>query len=458
MRFLPRSPRGTWTLAALLWAAGSALLWWQLPLRPVAEWAAPQQVWVGYIPDRRAFVSLPFAMDNPNTGPLRFWEADSGRVVEWFDADEHVIKVVVSPNGKWAAVLHGRTEPAYSFQLFETATGRVRSDLPRRADLEQVWPSFSPDSRWLAYAEQADGGTCVHVWDVDAGRVRRTLRAADGLLKVGPEVRLAFSADGRTLAVADHSREWTREGARVQLWDWDAGRVTRTLVGPAAEWLPISVGCWRLRFSPDGRHLTAEFHINEPKQTIRTEVWCWDVADGRATLQLPGQLAAVTADRLWVVDWDWAIQQQAMEGWAYSGGREHRLPADGFVSFDGTTLALASAEPHPVRDWLTARGIHWPFGMHGSVRTRLVDGATGQLRCQLPGWVETGECRPIDWTAFSPDGRLFAEAIPSGVRIWDVPPGKPLAWCAAGSALLALLIAGLARRRVRKLQRLVRFP
>jgi hypothetical protein len=54
----------------------------------------------------------------------------------------------------------------------------------------------------------------------------------------------------------------------------------------------------------------------------------------------------------------------------------------------------------------------------------------------------------------SPDGRTLA--IPTErrdrVELWDIPPRKSLTWRAAGAALLALPIALVAWRRVRKLR------
>src|SRR6266481_6375014 len=99
MRWLPRTPRGTWLLTGVVWAAGSAVLWWVLPLRPRAEWAVgPQQIWVGFIPDRQAFVTYPFVTEGLYHGPLCFWEADSGRLIEWFDPEECIEpEVALSP-------------------------------------------------------------------------------------------------------------------------------------------------------------------------------------------------------------------------------------------------------------------------------------------------------------------------------------------------------------------------
>src|SRR5262245_15255703 len=118
MRWLPRTRRGTWLLAGLCWLAGSMVLWWWLPVRPRAEWVCPQQVWVGYIPDRRTFVTSSFQLEGPIRGPLRFWEADSGRLKEWFDAEYIDSDVALSADGSLVAVRHGSTEQWDKFRLY----------------------------------------------------------------------------------------------------------------------------------------------------------------------------------------------------------------------------------------------------------------------------------------------------------------------------------------------------
>jgi hypothetical protein len=58
------------------------------------------------------------------------------------------------------------------------------------------------------------------------------------------------------------------------------------------------------------------------------------------------------------------------------------------------------------------------------------------------------------WRAYSPDGRSFAALDTAGnIAIWDLPPRKPLGWFALAAGVLALPIAWLARRRVRRLRR-----
>jgi WD40 repeat protein len=445
MRWLPGTPGGTWLLAGLAWLAGSAGLRWILPWQPRAEWACPQEVCVGFIPDRRTLVTYPSKYGQVH-GPLYFREADSGTVVEWFDADERIDpEMALSSNGALIAILHGRTTWHDKFQLFETATGRTCFDLPHRSAAYLRALCFSPDRRWFAYSEGTSGDECVHIWDVDAGSIRRTLRRADGLLKFWPKLRLAFAPDGRTLAVAETVGGEKKDVTDIQLWDWGAATVIRTLHGRP------SVGCWGVHFSPDGGHLVVDFGIRDQSGRCQNQVRCWQIDDGQETLVVQGRTATVAARELWVRELDRATPVQTYE---YSGRPVRKLKTMGGLAPNARTLARVWYEPHPVRDWVTARGIRWPFSEHKEVRTRLIDVETERVIAALPPWPDLRQIGAQTQVHFSPDGQLYAEPIDGGMRIWDVPPRKPLWWLLAGSALLALLLAGLARPRGRALNRL----
>jgi len=448
MRLLPKTPRGTWLLAGAGWLAGSALLWGIVPLRPRAEWACAQQVGVGYICDRRTIVTYPFTTDGLQHGPLCFREADSGRVVEWFDAGECIDPdMALSPNGAWIAVFHGRPEPR-EFQLFETSTGRARSDLPLAAESFPQGVCFSADSRWLAYVQRGYPDECIRVWDVNADTLSRTLRPVDGLPKFNPGLRLAFGPDGQTLAAADCAASpQTKNVTRIQLWDWKTARLIGTLQGPASE----SCGC--LQFSPDGGHLVAEFYRRGPQPAPNYQVLCWDLNDGRETLRLPAITPVVTPSGLWVRASDpTAPMQQSMQAWDYAGRRIRKLDRIGGLGPNARTLAYVSARPTPVRDWMTAHGLPWPFPAHQEIGTRLVDVEAEKDIANLPPWQNKSQIAVGAHVFFSPDGQLYAERIDGGIRIWDVPPRKSLTWFVVGAILVALPPFLIARRRVRRLR------
>src|SRR4051794_36624212 len=102
MRLLPRTRRGTWLLAVLVWAVGCTALWWAVPPRPRAEWAltpADQCMPVAFVPGRRAVLTYPLVAvgdSHVTRGPVRLWDADTGRVSELGSPDGLVNAVAVS--------------------------------------------------------------------------------------------------------------------------------------------------------------------------------------------------------------------------------------------------------------------------------------------------------------------------------------------------------------------------
>lgn len=464
MRLLPRTPRKT-LLAGFAWAVGCLLLWLALPVRPRAQWADDGvKVSIGFSPARRAFVTHSFRSDDVkpsaggNCGPLRFWEADTGRVTTWFDSDEALGWSNLSPDGQWVALHHGRGG-SFRFQLLDTANGNALCDLPLHDGQSYPrGPQFSPDSRWLAYSEDFSGhDQCVHVWDITAQKERCLLRVADGLLPFKVFHSVGFSPDGRTLAIGPIG--WTRLGAtaqQVQFWDMDTARLIRTLPGPTAE------GCGFLRFSATGSHLAATFVDWAPHESP-SQVCCWDVQTGAKQFQVEDAiLASSEGNSLWLVKPRGSMSYEAR---TFTGIVEHVPVIQGGVaesatgSFthglapNGKTLWVSSRFSDPLADWVAAQGLRWPFPRRDGFQVRFVGARSGKVIGYLPpnleeltyGFTQYG-------TYFSPDGALLLVADNRGLIIWDVPPRKPLTWFLAGAALWALPLV-LLTRRTRRIDR-----
>jgi hypothetical protein len=92
------------------------------------------------------------------------------------------------------------------------------------------------------------------------------------------------------------------------------------------------------------------------------------------------------------------------------------------------------------------------------IRRGVSDNAAKQLVCiyspESGELIEQFEGSKPRW---SPDGQTIAafarhESKKKAICLWDAPPRKSPTWFAAGAALLALSIALIARRRVRKLK------
>src|SRR5262249_20645157 len=138
-------------------------------------------------------------------------------------------------------------------RFWDPATGTEQAALAAPASAVNAL-AFSADGKTLAVASNAYSGPednplagsedpgVVQLWDV-AGR-RERLRLA-GL--TGKVLGLAFSPDGKTLATAGGS--WEKFG-EVRQWEADGGKAVARLFGPRY-WAEC------VAFSPDGRVLAA---------------------------------------------------------------------------------------------------------------------------------------------------------------------------------------------------------
>ena len=77
-----------------------------------------------------------------------------------------------SPDGRWLATARGDGD----FEIFvvEVATGEARNLTDNEAVNDQ-WPSWSPDSRHLAYLSDGKDGPGIMVVPVDGGEPSRVL-------------------------------------------------------------------------------------------------------------------------------------------------------------------------------------------------------------------------------------------------------------------------------------------
>jgi WD40 repeat protein len=282
--------------------------------------------------------------------------------------------------------------------------------------------AFSPDGRTIAVG---DVGGDVGLWDTATGRRTGTLAEGNSVYTV------AFSPDGQTLAVGD-------DGGHVGLWDTATGRRTATL----AEGNPVV----SVAFSPGGQTLAVG--------DFGGHVGLWDTATGRRTATLaegspvysvafgPGGRTLAVGDLSGHVGlWDSA-----------TGRRTADLAGDGPVasvafSPDGQTLA-AGDRGGDVGLWDTATGRRTATLAEGNPVYTVAFGpggrtlAVGDLGGQVGLWdTATGrrtatlaEGSPVYTVAFSPDGQTLAAGDYGGdIAVWDTGGGQLTTTLAEGS-------------------------
>ncbi|GAA0421403.1 helix-turn-helix domain-containing protein [Streptomyces luteireticuli] len=279
------------------------------------------------IPDMRAFENSDFD--------------DGGRLPALLAADRDLLDRydrgdgAVSADGRSVAVRRIAT-----VEVRDTATRRTVATLSRVASVGPM--ALSPDGRTLVTVD----GRLAHVWDVNARREITTVQGPHG------SNAALFSPNGRTLAVAGH-------GHGIALWDVARRRELATLEDSASSsWAAMA-------FSPDGRTLAISDFFTP---SIRV----WDTVARRATDIRPGDsprgytrlafspdggtLAGARADGA-VGAWDVRTRRKALT--LIGGPARRRVPqpvlALAFTRHDGLAAVYASGE---WRLWdLDARGL-----------------------------------------------------------------------------------------------------
>jgi WD40 repeat protein len=201
---------------------------------------------------------------------INLWDVSSGRIIKAFKHSWIRVKLLggtvgaslaFSPDGRFLVT---RSSPA---TLWDVSSGKeVRTFGPElHTGFVSMFLGFTPDGQSLV---QARGDGTIKIWDVLTGNEERCL--ADPPKKSGVTYRLttaALSSDGKLLAVATYSSAEEFENRhRITLWDLAPGRPLGTVTG--------SDSCHALAFSPDGRWLAVgDMEYGGGKATGKIRLW-----------------------------------------------------------------------------------------------------------------------------------------------------------------------------------------
>ncbi|HEV3143205.1 MAG TPA: WD40 repeat domain-containing protein [Gemmataceae bacterium] len=186
---------------------------------------------VAFSPDGKLLVSA--------SGEVKVWDVAAGKEAALkLQHIESIFSFAFSPDGKRLAAGYYDNK----VRIFEMDTGKIQFVLPGHTNTVGA-VAFSPDGRVLASGGGNSFGTNeankLHLWDATNGK---EIRALPGLKKDGAIQALAFSPDGKLIAVGGYNKE-------IVLWEAGNGK---------------EIQAWQakdkvlaLKFSPDGQTLAA---------------------------------------------------------------------------------------------------------------------------------------------------------------------------------------------------------
>jgi WD40 repeat protein len=316
---------------------------------------------------------------------------------------------------------------------------------------------LSPDGSMVA--AQQDSSTQrdkpVKLWDAASGRELRTLKGFSTTIGT-----LAFSPDGRTLAIGADGVVFNRAPDTLRLWDVPSSTARRTISNSEGQF-------WSVAFSPDGSLLATGGPL--PRRTIfdapsgneQPEGWIkiLDARSGDELRAFTGRLGSinslafspdgqtlVSGGRAFGNDsageikfWDVRSGQElssltttVINAVAFSPDGRH-LVSGGYCDYDKVQSRCTGSA---LKLW--EESLKGPRVWDGSLKSPLDPTDLISLRRVRVPRDFTGQTDPVHSVAFSPDGRLILSGGNGGMKLWDVSSGQLLHEFDAGATVFSV--------------------
>jgi WD40 repeat protein len=344
-----------------------------------------------------------------------------------------IVAFVFAPDGKTYATTSYVTAD-FAVYLWQTSTGRLllrcevahgrrhasafagddKNAAPvRKKGIEPLIEpvlAFAPDGKTVAAAASGD----LVMWDTTTGRMLRHLP-----YQLGRTSSLAWSADGKTLAIAGRSWKESNYGPCVHLIDGQSGQLLRTFD-------QHRTAITNVTFSPDGKRLLIRSTDEETLPTngltelMPGRVCVYDAATGKPVHQLDRNLAGRHS----------GLQGSGSVAWTRDLLRIALLGRNGRIEV--WDLAAVSKVCELARDGSSCSFAFTPDGKRLVVGEdgkglNLWDAATGKHLGDLVGHGERG----CAIAGIDPTGKYLATMLGSPwpdhfVRLWDLASGQEL--------------------------------
>ena len=364
-------------------------------------------------------------------GTVRFWDTETGNEIQTL-ADElglygQFLGVTFSPNGSMLA--YWDSSKITLWDVWTHKTLKVFQAVhPWYEGAHHV--SFSPDDKFLLYAEPLHGSEVVHVWNIEEDVELSVFKGGDAII-----TDIEISPDGKTLAVVSADD-------RVWLWNLETNSGIAELPG-------FTSITYDVAFSPDGKIVASAngdgtvrfWNLKDDKQSwilrghnygVNSVIFSSDGLLLASASQGDLYSSSSGSIRLWDV-------RSGMEQATFASGRNLREVA---LSPDGKLLVFTvdEADSFPVKLWDVANHEELTsLNGHTAPITSAVfssDGitlATGDSGGDVWLWniqrseavliIHTGDY--VDYLAFHPNGNLLAVANAGGaIGLWDIVAQK----------------------------------
>jgi WD40 repeat protein len=376
--------------------------------------------------------------------PVRIWDTTDGSLRTI--VTEMMAGCVQSADGQWLVFGVGpedRQGGTRRVQIINLATGDQDvwtgpPDVTSRFEKA----TFSPDNRWLVFAEWHED-----FMDPDGLRLWNLETRSPGALIENARDPL-FSPDGQLMSVSV-------PGNNANEIDATDGVIRETAGGREVGRIPIRRGHAKF-LTPDGRGLVVGTCTSgDSLQLLADQYRCIDITNGRDrwTIEDVKLLLPILNGRQLVINrGEAAIPYDEFVTIDVNDGKTARIPMsddEGLWAAGpmGKTRVFNSQRlttTDTVRMWLANHGLKW-FRLNAWAHD-VRDIASGHTVLRFPNAAEA---------MYASDESSIATLCDRGtLALWDLPPRKPLGWFALAAGILALPIAWLARRRVRRLRSL----